>query len=115
MDFQKYANNNRYPLRQDFYEEVEVTVKLKSGEINRFENVFNKDAYLAAINDYRRQAFEIKSMFKKDLFEELGIVGHPKAERLFELAERDSDNPQDIFYEAEELATLLSWAAFAAG
>ena len=110
MNFEKYKYGVSYPLQQDFIEEAIVTTRTKSDKVtHRTEKVLNKEAYIEAIQEYRRIEKEKQDEFKADLLEELEIADHPKADRLFRMACQRANSMMGIYNEAEDLATLLTW------
>lgn len=69
-----------------------------------------KDAFTDARRKYHLEVDEFeKSKFKVALFEELGIVGHPKAEMLFNMAwlRGYGNGLYEVFQEALELVELI--------
>lgn len=66
MDFEKYATTVPYPSRN----------------IQRTD----PERYSAELKAYRENEARRYAEFKADLLEELGVTGHPKADKLFRLA-----------------------------
>jgi len=83
MNFEKYVNKVPYVNRKD-----------------------DADGY-ARYQEGERKAGED---FKKDLLEELGVTGHPKADKLFSLAWSygHSSGYSEVFSYASEFVDLLS-------
>ena len=65
----------------------------------------NLDAY----NAYLDETFRLENLFVKDLFEELGIVGNPKAEMLWNKAwdRGNSSGYSEVYNEALDLVELI--------
>lgn len=112
MNFDKYRLNTPYPDRKDYRVQIAITCK---GNV-RYDVEVDKDAYMAAVKSYREEMRKLMLVFKADLFEHLGIAGHPKADLLYDMAwdRRHSDGGLcGVMEEAEELARLLTWPACA--
>lgn len=111
MDFEKYENKLEYPTRpkkpilgkdhtskdlDDYkkalqkYEEDMISCKVK-------EKAYDEE--------YRRLYF----LFKKDALNDVGLIDHPKAEKVFSLAweKGHSGGLNDVYCELGELADLL--------
>ncbi len=73
------------------------------------EKVTDKDAFYKARQAYNAEANQLKEQFKRDLFEDLGIAGHPKAEKLFAMAWENghSGGYKQVYDEADTLADLI--------
>lgn len=50
------------------------------------EKVLDDVAFNEALNAYRAERNRLFAEFKADLFEDAGVTGHPKAEKVFALA-----------------------------
>ena len=50
------------------------------------EEVVDEDAFRRARNEYYSEIARLSMEFKADLFEEHGVTGHPKAEKVYSLA-----------------------------
>jgi hypothetical protein len=50
------------------------------------EKVVDKVAYKAAVSAYGANTARLEAQFKQDMFVELGVVGHPKADKLYSIA-----------------------------
>lgn len=121
MDFNKYENTMTYPQKKDFttayfYKNGQLIATLQPGEkiINELggcvrENVCDESALKEARIKYRKHENFIYTLFKEDLFKELGISDNPKREKLFELAwERGhSSGYESVYSEANELVDLI--------
>lgn len=85
------------------------------GEEMNFADYKNTKPYVSRKTDaivhaeYTDEAVRIYTKFKLDLFEELDIVGHPKAEKLLAIAWEygHSSGYQEVYNYACELAELL--------
>ena len=87
---------------------MNIFEKIRSGVYqasrpDNFNNQEQRDAYRKA------QRHLDSTVFKKDALEEVGLAGHPKADKAFAMAwERGhSSSLFEVFYELEELANLL--------
>lgn len=80
-----------YADRLDHYEKVDYPV------------------YINAINTYRKDEARLYDKFKADLFDDLGITGHPKADKLYMIAysRGHSAGFQEVYNEALELVDLI--------
>lgn len=107
MNTDKYKNALPYPPQKDFtvtywYRAGKVVAKREPGKeteildpavgisielgacvMERFED---KVGYKAALQAYGHETGRLEAQFKQDMFVELGIVGHPKADRLYSIA-----------------------------
>lgn len=98
--------------------EVKISTKDKI-EMGLFENKLpypliagskqSKQEITEARQAYRSEDVRIHNEFRKSLEEEFGMVGHPKANKLFEIAWREghSEGYQSIVYWYEELYELV--------
>ncbi len=107
MNFDLYKNTLEYPAQSQFattywYRAGAVVAKrIADGEIEILdarvgngielgactkETVIDKDAFRDARAAYSAESGRLTELFKRDLFAELGIVGHPKAEKLYSIA-----------------------------
>lgn len=105
MNAEKYKNTLPYPKKGDFtttywYRAGRVVATRDQhgmvmdpavGETIELgacvkEEVVDNDAFRAAKTAYGQYTANLEAQFKQDLFVELGIVGHPKAEKLFAIA-----------------------------
>jgi hypothetical protein len=73
------------------------------------EKVTDKDAFYKARQAYIDESNRLQGQFERDLLEDLGIAGHPKAKTLFTMAwERaHGDGFESVYTEADELADLI--------
>jgi len=69
----------------------------------------NKEAHYEALKGYRAGEHTARELFKKDLFEAYGLEGHPKAERLYEIAwsHGHSSGYYEVLNWFDELSELL--------
>jgi len=65
--------------------------------------------YYKKLNDYRNAEIELNLMFKKDLIEEFGLVGHPKTEILWKKSWEfgHSSGRAEVYYYFSELIDLI--------
>jgi hypothetical protein len=111
MNTDKYKNTMPYPTQKDFtvtywYRAGKVVAKREPGAETEIldprvgepldkggielgacasEKVVDP-AYKIAIATYGARTAQLEAQFKQDLFVELGIVGHPKADKLYSIA-----------------------------
>lgn len=76
------------------------------------EEVVDRDGFFRAREAYQQESNRLREQFKHDLFEDLGILGHPKAEKLFKMAWedvawQDVHDFQGVYMKAEKLAELI--------
>lgn len=66
--------------------------------------------YSATVQRYREAQHDAEDRFKFELLADLGILGHEKADKLYEMAwERShSEGYESVYHTAEELSELLS-------
>jgi len=84
---------------------MDLLGKIEAGDYNVPNDVYDRDGRA----EYRRQMYELKMKFKEDLLRYLGITGHPKADRLWEMAWDDghSSGYEDVLSCAETFVDLL--------
>jgi hypothetical protein len=87
MDFNKYLNPLPFPNKND-YDRIE---------------------YYQKLNNFRNAEIELDLMFKKDLIEEFGLVGHPKTEILWKKSWEfgHSSGRAEVYYYFSELIDLI--------
>jgi hypothetical protein len=78
------------------------------------EEVFDREAFKYAIGFHSSSIAELKEEFKRDLFEELNVVGHPKAQLCYEIClgihdvvGDGDDEPDDELAEIYDLFSTL--------
>lgn len=111
MNFKKYLNNIAYPLRINYNEYAEVTIKTKTSVTTRTEILFDKERYNADIKIYRENENRLIELFKSDLINHLGIEKNAKAKLLVDMAfeRKYSDSGfEGVVEEAEWLSALLT-------
>jgi hypothetical protein len=112
MDFERYKNTAEYPSKAAYTTTYwyragkTVAQRTGNGEIEILdsrvgathssdgielgacakESVTDTTSFNAAKRLYNDETGRLTNMFKQDLFAELGIVGHPKAEKLYSIA-----------------------------
>lgn len=125
MNFAKYANTYPYPTRADFtstyyYKEGKlVAINNMAGLDHKIPEIALKDCTKESIlngemlkserDKYFTESKNLERQFKVDLADELGLTGHPKFDKLFEIAwdRGHSSGFQEVYNEAQELAELL--------
>lgn len=125
MNFAKYTNTYPYPTKADFtttyyYKAGKLVATSTLEELHHHipeidlkdctkESIMNRELFTIEHNKYYESKRELEKQFKVDLADELGLTGHPKFDKLFEIAwdRGHSDGYQEVYYEAEKLAELL--------
>ena len=107
MNFNNYVNRMNYPLKSDFYEEVEAVSKKG---LTKTVKIFDEVGYRIAVQDYRDEEERIVRHFFKDLLEELNLTDHPKAAVLMEKAweHGHSSGFEEVANWAYDLAELMT-------
>ena len=84
---------------------MDLRKKIKDGDYDVPPGVYGSQGR----EEYRRQAHDLMVKFKDDLLKHLDITGHPKAERLWEMAweEGHSAGYEEVLSSAETLVDLL--------
>lgn len=82
----------------------ELFQKIEKGDYRAPDGTYDRNR-----DEYRRLNAEGREAFKADLFEHLGITGHPKAEELWRLAweEGHSSGYNEVLGYAQEFVDLL--------
>jgi hypothetical protein len=62
---------------------VGISIELGACVVEKSED---KAAYKAALQAYGHETARLEAQFKHDMFVELGVVGHPKADKLYSIA-----------------------------
>jgi len=120
-EFSYYENIKvKYPVRADYtttyyYKNGEVVGVKKpneptpSVEYKVMEVVFDDESYGKDYNKYYESVNKMTKEFKTDLLEDLGIIYHPKADKIFDKAWQQgrSDGLYRVVEIAEDLADLL--------
>jgi hypothetical protein len=106
MDTTKYLNNLKYPRKTDFRTTFSCTAP--SGRVHQVVD-YDNDAYQKACLHYWEEEKQVAKLFRDDLFEHLGIEGHPKADLLFSKAYEHghSGGYSEIVSWAEDLLELI--------
>lgn len=118
MDFNKYSTAHLvYPNKNEINNlqteesnlikqlaDIPIAEKL---EIVKQQLIDAKDNYRAALAIYNEEVNKIREPFKQDLFEELGIVGNPKAEKLYEIARQMGSCDNDTYCHASDMVELI--------
>lgn len=92
-----------------------VELNFERGEEMNFDDYKNAKPYASRKTDatahaeYTTEDARLYAKFKADLFDDLGITGHPKAEKLFAIAWEygHSSGYSEVYNYADELAELL--------
>jgi hypothetical protein len=73
------------------------------------EEDIDKNAHHTEMRKYHEARFALEAEFKRDLFDQHGVTGHPKAERAFQLAwdYGHSSGFQEVANYFDDLADLL--------
>lgn len=123
MDYTKYVNTLPYPKRPDKpkhpvapkkdatssnYLEYAKQLEDYSKQLLEYEQVSLKK-YGEDILKYDEENIRLQNQFKADALEEVGLTGHPKAEKAFSLAyeEGHSGGFSDIYCHLCNFAELL--------
>lgn len=119
MNFESYKNKLPYPIKPGVAQCLQVnTHKMTLEEVLKQIDEWRECIILHydLIDDCKkkRKAYDtenarIYKQFKEDLFKELGITGHPKAETLFQKAweQGHSAGYEEVFNYASDLVDLL--------
>ena len=111
MDLNKYKNMLRYPERHP--RPILPRNACKASIIEYAEKVGKWEEMDKAFQEARRQYYieekRVMSIFQEDLMKELGILGHPKAQLLYDIAwsHGHSDGLHSVVNWAEELVVLI--------
>jgi hypothetical protein len=83
LDTNYYNGTLPYPKKADFkVEEQVVTRKLGIHTISGCD----EQAYRAAMDAYRAEQIRLNEEFKADALHDVGLTGHPKADKAYALA-----------------------------
>ncbi len=125
MNFAKYNNTYPYPSKADFtttyyYKFGELVAVSKGEGINHIKPEieikncvkdvsFRRADYLLELSNHHKAGHDAELQFKADLADELGLTGHPKWDKLFDIAwEEEHDCGYEAVYNyASTLAELL--------
>lgn len=125
MNFQKYVNTYPYPSKADFtttyyYHTGQLvavsTVSNLDHKIPEIalkdctkETVINRELFSLEQARYHENSIYLKQQFKADLADELGLTGHAKFDKLFEMAwcNNVAEGYKAVYETASELAELL--------
>lgn len=124
MNFAKYTNTYPYPSKADFtstyyYKEGKLVAVSKISALEHLipeialkdcvkEAVFDFKSFQETRNTYHSNGNTLRTQFKEDLAEDLGLTNHPKWDKLYQYASEDSDSFGDTYDIALELADLLN-------
>jgi hypothetical protein len=91
------------------YEEVKDQFGSFRADGCTIETEEDKEGYRAARAKYNQARQALTEEFKRDLFAENGVAGHPKAEEAYSIAynERSNGGFQEIMDLFEDIAALL--------
>lgn len=92
-----YSNYGEYPQR--------VTFNLK----NKYRKLISREEYKEKLKLYNELKMEKEHEFKINLLDFVGLLGHPKAEKAFQIAwdRGHSAGLNEVLLELEELADLI--------
>lgn len=119
MNFESYTNKLPYPIKPGVAQSLQVnTHKMTLDEVLAQIDTYRRnivvhynamDAYKKKRAEYDAEENRIYEQFKKDLFKELGITKHPKAETLFQKAWEQGHlaGYEVVFSYASDLVDLL--------
>lgn len=124
MDFDKYKNTLPYPSESQFrttywYRGGRCVCTQKPGESLApgfdtsscvKETAVDKDALRAARAAYGAETSRLLELFKRDMFEDLGIADNPKRDKLFSIAwdKGHSAGLSEVYNEAQDLVDLIT-------
>jgi hypothetical protein len=112
LNFEKYTSSVKYPNKSDYTTYIYykggkvVTSDVKDAVI---EKVVDLQGYNLRVKEYKQEASRLFDEFKSDLFNDLGITDHTKAELLFNIA-RDmacSCSYSEVYGYAVDLLPLI--------
>ena len=119
MDFEKYKHKLPYPIKSSVAQGLqvntrkmtldEVLAKIDTWRSNIISHYNEMDIYKQKRAEYDAEENSIYEQFKKDLFKELGISRHPKAEALFKKAWDDGHHAgyEEVYACACNLVDLI--------
>jgi predicted nucleic acid-binding protein len=110
----KYTSNVPYPEKPK-KPVLNTNYALNATEIRKHADLVDRyelevEVYKKKKDSYHAGLADAEDRFKKDLFEDLGITNHPKAERLFSKAwERGhSSGMYEVYLVAQDLVDLIN-------
>lgn len=113
MDFGKYVNHKSRrdaPFAdEEFPEELKKRImEAKThGEVSLIFTEKARHTRATRQKEWAEEERRLRDLFKKDALEEVGLTGHPKANKAFEMAWDRGDGYREVMVELEELAELL--------
>lgn len=112
MDFTKYKQDEPYPDRpvkpiQPHHNAGSAKVREYLAELEKYE--VDMARHKDNVIEWNRKEAELFATFKKDLFEDFGIVTNDKREKLFEIAWEygHAYGYSEVYIYAERLAYLI--------
>ena len=78
-----------------------------ASELDKYEN--ERESRQAAIDAYNAESRRLEDLFKRDALDDVGLFGHPKAEKAFNMAwdRGHSAGYSEVYSELQDLAELL--------
>jgi hypothetical protein len=135
-DWKEYQNNFPYPRKEEFRTRYQyrggaaVAKQVNGGTIELVgpkvypdnaavlealvrcvkEDVDDEGSYKAALTAYGRETVRLESLFRRDLFEDLGITDNPRADKLYSMAweHGHSVGYSEVYNYACDLAELIT-------
>jgi hypothetical protein len=111
MNFSKYQNTLPYPQKPVKPSGVGITsvgrAEKFTGDVCRYEAEMLEYNFQAG--EYHKKEHDLYEQFKQDVLIEVGLAGHPKADKVFARAwERShSSGYEEVFNVLEDLAELV--------
>jgi TPR repeat protein len=136
-DWKEYQNNFPYPRKEEFRVRywyrggAAVAKQVNGGAIELVgppvvyadnaavltalarcvkEDIDDEGSYKAALTAYGRETARLEALFRKDMFEELGITDNPRADKLYSMAweHGHSSGYSEVYNYACDLAELIT-------
>jgi len=98
-----YKNKLEYPKMSQYKH------KCDCGCPNCNTELFNKEGFVAVKNSWNEEQRRLRSLFKKDALEEVGLSDNPKKDKIFDKAWDDahSSGKIEVLEMLEELSDLF--------
>lgn len=99
-----YENQVPFKTKRDFYEVCDCNCPKCDGKI------FNDVAYHKHVKDYRRGANNAIKLFKTEILDDVGLLDHPKADKIFSKAWENahSEGFYQVYIEVDDLSDLFN-------
>lgn len=111
MDFEKYKNKMEFPIKP---KKPILSKDAISADVRKYADLLDEyEKAMAVYNEervkYNEESSRLHKKFKEDALEEVGLTGHPKAEKTFYLAYDDghSSGDSEVFYYLTKYADLI--------